>query len=312
MAVSYKFTARNIYMKQFFFTVFVLTGVLLSFQVQAQMPNTDIYLVSLQAQKGKFKLGTPLNITARMGYDNQPAFSPDGTYILYVSVRDKQADIYKYNIAAGTTEAFCTTPEDEFSPTFIPDGSGVSVVRVEKDSTQRLWKFGMQGGNSPALLLDKIDSIGYHCWLSADRLGLVMITEPASLLIAYEKTQIFHKAAKDVGRAICLIPGKDGLLSFVDKSQALDSAFWLYSLDAKGKKTPIVKMLPGSEDYCWMQDGSILAGSKGKLYRYRPAKDKDWQEVANFSGTEVKDFYRLAVSPEGDYVALVSFSGKKP
>ena len=54
-------------------------------------------------------------------------------------------------------------------------------------------------------------------------------------------------------------------------------------------------------------------GSKGKLYTYdttHGSKGK-WNEVADFTKT-IGNFYRLAVSPFGDKVAIVSYIGAKP
>jgi hypothetical protein len=53
-------------------------------------------------------------------------------------------------------------------------------------------------------------------------------------------------------------------------------------------------------------------GCKGKLYKYRIGKDKDWTEIADFSNTEYKNFYRLAINAKGDKIAIVSYEGKKP
>ncbi len=107
------------------------------------------------------KFGQPVKITNSVGYNNQPAFLPDGSEILYTSIRDKQADIYRYNIRSGSATQITNTPESEFSPTLMPGGKFISVVRVEADGTQRLWKFPLAGG-TPSLILEKIQPVGYH------------------------------------------------------------------------------------------------------------------------------------------------------
>ena len=35
-------------------------------------PGTDIWLADLTLRDGRVSLGTPVNVTARAGYDNQP------------------------------------------------------------------------------------------------------------------------------------------------------------------------------------------------------------------------------------------------
>src|SRR4051794_23138218 len=111
----------------------------------APPPDTDIWLASL-ALRGTPAVSHASNITASPGYDNQPSFTPDGAAILFTSNRGgSQTDIYRYEIASGATTRVTNTPESEYSPTVTPDGAHVSVVRVESDGTQRLWRFTIAG-----------------------------------------------------------------------------------------------------------------------------------------------------------------------
>src|SRR6266566_3014077 len=67
-------------------------------------PATDIFVIDLSTRPGgKLKLGQPVKITNWAGYNNQPSFLPDGKSILYTSIRDKQADIYRYDLRAAST-----------------------------------------------------------------------------------------------------------------------------------------------------------------------------------------------------------------
>ena len=71
-----------------------------TFSVSAQLPETDIWLFKIEKKEGKYNYASPLNITHRKGYDNQPAFSPDGKSILYVCIDStNQADIYQYSVS---------------------------------------------------------------------------------------------------------------------------------------------------------------------------------------------------------------------
>src|ERR1700687_1691093 len=79
-------------------------------------PAADIFIIDLKGE-GKLKLGQPIKITSEAGYNNQPSFMPDGRSILYTSIKDKQADIYRYDINSGATTQITRTPESEFSPT---------------------------------------------------------------------------------------------------------------------------------------------------------------------------------------------------
>src|SRR6267142_870801 len=67
-------------------------------------PATDIFVIDLTTTPGgKLKLGQPVKITNWAGYNNQPAFMSDGKSVLYTSIRDKQADIYRYDIRSAAT-----------------------------------------------------------------------------------------------------------------------------------------------------------------------------------------------------------------
>src|ERR1700682_5530865 len=99
----------------------------------AAPPASDIFIIDVTDKGGQMKLSQPLKITNWVGYNNQPSFLPDGN-VLYASIRDKQADIYRYDVRSRTTTQVTNTPESEFSPTLTPDGKSISVVRVEADS----------------------------------------------------------------------------------------------------------------------------------------------------------------------------------
>ena len=151
---------------------------------QAATSNPEIYLMSLSIKGSAVTVGVPQNITMREGYDNQPMFSPDGKHIYFTSVRaDSQADIYRYDIAGKTTTRVTTTaPESEYSATVMPDRKAVSVIRVEKDSAQRLWRVPIGAGDSRVIYRD-IKPVGYHTWLDANHAALFVLGSPNALVL---------------------------------------------------------------------------------------------------------------------------------
>ena len=112
----------------------------------ANPPDTDIFLAPLTTSDGSLSVGQAANITRTPGYDNQPAFLADGGALLFTSNRGgKQTDIYRYDLTSKQTTRVTNTPESEYSPTITPDRQHKSVVRVEADGTQRLWRFTLDG-----------------------------------------------------------------------------------------------------------------------------------------------------------------------
>jgi hypothetical protein len=77
----------------------------------------------------------------------------------------------------------------------------------------------------------------------------------------------------------------------------------------------LCETLPGEEDFCLMQDGSILMGHQGILYyRKNPFRhpNSTWDELVDMKQFGIDQFYRITLSPDNTKLALVAFRGKKP
>jgi WD40 repeat protein len=272
-------------------------------------PATDIFVVDLgPGPGGKLKLGQPVKISTWAGYNNQPSFLPDGRGILYTSIRDKQADIYRYDLRAATTAQVTNTPESEYSPTLMPDGKSISVVRVEADGTQRLWKFPLAGG-SPALVLEKVKPVGYHLWIDQDTLALFVLGKPNTLQLVDLRTGKTEWVADNPGRILRRVP-RQGKFSFVQKVS--DQEWLIKTFDLKTRSVAtFIKTFPGAEDYAWTPAGVLLMANGSKLFA-RKESDWAWVELADLSSAGLKNITRIAVSPKGDRIAVVARSEAKP
>ncbi|SOD92395.1 TolB family protein [Spirosoma fluviale] len=273
--------------------------------VRAQSPpEADIFLVDLTLKSQPVQVGKPVNITQRKGYDNQPSFTPDSKGILYTSMRqDGQTDIYRYDLSQKSTTPLTRTVESEYSPIVTPDKEYFSVIRVEKDKTQRLWKFPISGTGEPTLVLPTVKPVGYHCWLTPDRLALFILGTPNSLQLAQVSTGDTTRIEGNVGRCILKIPGKNAI-SFVHKRTATE---WdIKQLDLQTRQiTALGQTLPGSEDYVWTPDGTLLMCQGALLYQLKPATAQNWTQLADFSATGIKQLTRMAIDTDGKKLALV-------
>lgn len=270
---------------------------------QTQPPSTDIFVVDLQRREGRLVFSAPVNITNRDGYDNQPYFLPDGESLLFTSIREGSLpDIYRYNFRDHSTVQVTKTPEGEYSPTLMRGGRTFSVIRVEADQTQRLWKFPIDGGK-PSLVLEDVKPVGYHAWIDDNTLALFILGRPATLQLADVRTGKAEIIESNIGRSLHKHPLRESV-TFVHKVS--DSEWFIKELDIKTRKIQtIIKTLSGSEDYVWTPDGVILSGKGSKLFKFDPAKDRDWQEAADFSNAGLKNITRLAISARADKVAIV-------
>jgi hypothetical protein len=251
---------------------------------------------------GKLKLGQPVKISTWAGYNNQPSFLPDGQGILYTSIRDKQADIYRYDIRADSTTQITNTPESEYSPTLMPDSKSISVVRVEGDGTQRLWKFPLAGG-SPALILENIKPVGYHLWVDDYTLALFVLGKPNTLQLVDLRSGKAEVIADNPGRILRRVP-HENKFSFVQKVS--DQEWLIKTYDLKTRSIAIfIKTFPGVEDYAWTPAGVLLMANGSKVFARRKS-DFAWVELADFSNAGLKNITRIAVSPKGHRIAIVA------
>jgi hypothetical protein len=263
---------------------------------------SDIFIIDLKHNQGKIKLGDPVRITSWAGYNNQPSFLPDGQGILYTSIRDKQADIYRYDIRADSTTQITNTPESEYSPTLMPDSKSISVVRVEGDGTQRLWKFPLAGG-SPALILENIKPVGYHLWVDDYTLALFVLGKPNTLQLVDLRSGKAEVIADNPGRILRRVP-HENKFSFVQKVS--DQEWLIKTFDLRSRSiATFIKTFPGVEDYAWTPAGVLLMANGSKVFARRKS-DFAWVELADFSNAGLKNITRIAVSPKGDRIAIVA------
>ncbi|HEX9280096.1 MAG TPA: hypothetical protein VF890_05585 [Gemmatimonadales bacterium] len=284
----------------------MLSYLVLVLQAAAPPPATDIYLASLRVADGRVQVGTPVNVTARPGYDNQPFFLPDGRAFLYTSIReDSQADIYRYDLERATSVRLTATRESEYSPTPLPDGRGFSTVRVEADSTQRLWAFDADG-TQPRLVLDSIKPVGYHAWGDAHTLVLFVLGSPPTLQIADARTpgRPGEVVARDIGRSLQRVPGREAV-AFLQRDSVAGA--WIKEVDVRTRVvTPLVRALEGADFFTWTPGRIVLMARGTKLYQWNPRRGGEWEEAADFAAAGLTNVSRLAVSPKGDHLAIVA------
>lgn len=284
------------------FLCFLIPLYLIPYTSFAQLPDCDIWLLDIKDTAGQISFQNPINITNRKGYDNQPTFSPDGKFILYASQRDYKhttTDIYKYNLNTKQTTPLIPTPTSEYSPAFMPDGENISVVLVEKDSTQRLWKLPLDKGE-PTCIMRNVDSIGYYCWLNKDSIAIFVLTKPAfTLQIANIYTQQTFVIADSIGRCMKM---RDGNLWFTIKA----GHFWnVYEYSFKSKFAYIKGMIE-SEDFFLRGKYEIWSLSGNSIVSGYMNSKLGAIEIVNLEQFGIFKPSRITINPDGKKLAVVS------
>lgn len=279
-----------------------LAAVTIASSARAQAaPEADIYLAPLSIQNGRPVVGAPVNITHRPGYDNQPSFTPDSRAILYTSTReDGQSDIYRYDIASKQITRVTKTPESEYSATVMPGGTRFSVIRVEKDSTQRLWSFALDGSD-PKVVIETLKPVGYHAWIDANNLALFVLGRPNALVHTDLRTTKSDTLARNIGRSLLPLPDRSGF-SFVRQG---DSASTVVAATWPGFATRDLVALPrGSQDVAWLSNDGLIVGSGSSLL-YWTKGATTWTSLGDFAAQGLRGITRIAVSPDGKWIAIV-------
>lgn len=176
------------------------------------------------------------------------------------------------------------------------------MIRVERDGTQRLWRFTLEG-RSPSLILPGLQPVGYHAWLGPDTLALFVLGTPNTLQLADVRTGRSEVVAERIGRSLHRIPGQEAF-SFL---HITEEGRWIKRLDPRAREATSLVRAPdtGDGDYAWTPDGVLLMAQGDRLMRWRPG-DTEWTEAANLAAYGLRSVTRLAVSPNGRWIALVT------
>lgn len=261
------------------------------------------------------------DITPGKGSSFQPAFTPDGKAVVYTSGRTGSNNVYRYDLAQGTTTAVTATTENLYSPTPLADGSGFSAIRVVtadpaygiEMNLPSLWLFGWDG--KPAAPVVPVKRIGYHAWITPDLVAAFLADDVPdrnahrAVLISRttgRQTLLTDKPGRSLGRTA---DGKRAL--FVDQT---DPAHWVIAAMGAGDAKPQVlvetpapaageKESQRSAYFAALPDGSLLMAHGARLLRWDGQPGGSFRPLADVPGLGGA-IRTLAVSPDGKRLAL--------
>jgi len=93
----------------------------------------------------------PRQITSAPGWETEPALSPDGTMIAYISNESGNPDVWLADSRGGNPLQLTDHPSADRDPAWFPDGSSIAFVS-ERGGEPAIWKVARFGG-SPLLVL---------------------------------------------------------------------------------------------------------------------------------------------------------------
>ena len=275
----------------------------------AQLPNTQVYVFDFSFRDTTVRLSNPLYLTAfnERGYNNHPSWADRNTLLMSVQTPAmEQPDVYSFNVDRRSQTRLTDTKAGEFSPKAMDKGARFSAVRQEyngSDTLLRLWEFPMNLQDDGKPVFKYTAGIGYYEWLNNIQVALYLTQSPNTLVMASADSESTRHLASQTGR--CFRRQPNGNLAYVDKSRQP----WklveknLYRMDDPAKL--ITETLPGSEDFTILADGSYLMGQGSQLYRFDPARNPRWIQVADLRLYGINNITRIEASPSGR-LALVN------
>jgi hypothetical protein len=185
------------------------------------------------------------------------------------------------------------------------------VIRVEADSTQRLWSFRLDGSD-PRLVFETIKPVGYHVWVDSTTVAMFLLGKPNALVLADTRGGHVDTLARDVGRSLVRLPNGSGF-SFLQHMS--DSSWVLTAVDVRGSgrdrravPMPLVRMPAGADYVAWLAPAVAITGSGEKLLIWRGAqKSATWSELVDLT-RRLRRISRLALSPDHRWLAIVAES----
>jgi hypothetical protein len=293
--------------KRFLRSRILLVGYLsiFGFCVLTAQGDTEIYLLSLSKNGSSLSLGEAANISQNPGYDNQPYF-PDDHQLVYARTRNGQTDIASLDLQSRQLTWQSDTPGgSEYSPATVPQQPAYSAVRLDTSGLQRLYTYSQDGSSR---LLVPNEKIGYYLWINPSTLACtVLVAEGMDLVMAHLGEGRVWKYQKGVGRCLKPVPGRRRF-SYTSREK---EGWLIKTMDPESGATEQVAFLPeGSQDYCWLPDGSLLCGSGEQLLQMYPKEGSQWEIVHTFP-EGFGPISRLAINESGTLLALVAESTTK-
>ena len=286
-------------MKQLISIALIFSGLFSSAQT-----GTEIILFDIKSENGQYLFSNPVNITNHKGYDNQPSFHPSKPLIYYSSFNDSgRSDIKIYDYKTGKTSSFTETNEREYSPTVTPDGKYISCIIQRDNGAQDLGKYPINGGK-PEILINDL-KVGYHAWVSKDKLVLFVLGDSTNTLHFYDlssKEDIV--LAKNIGRSLHLIPGENAI-SFVQNISDKEKRLQKFDMTTR-TIIPITMTIRGQDHLTWLENNLILMGEGTGVYIFDTKTKDGWQPVIiEGDASTVKGITRIAVNASKTKLAVV-------
>jgi Tol biopolymer transport system component len=272
-----------------------------------------LWVVRTRRAEEPLPVGIPMQITSGVGWEGEPAMSPGGTRVAYVSDESGNDDVYVADVLGGRVLQLTTDPGMDFAPTWFPDGSAVAFVS-DRTGTRSVWKVGQFGGGATMLLKD----------------AEYPAVSPDGTRIAFSRSdcsgglRVWVAPLDDPSHAMMLTMSKHGLWDHIGAAWSPDgrtlsysahASLWTVSAEGSAPRR-LTRNRKGGSGSAWSSDGRYIyfdSWRDGTLALWRvPSRGGKPQRLTQGTGWESEpsvsvDGSRLAYSTgnPGSGVVLV-------
>jgi hypothetical protein len=275
----------------------------------AEGPDRNTRVAFLVFSRIGVTVGKPVvKVTSHQRDDDEPSFLPDSTGFLFTSNRDgRQSDVFRYDIRSKAITQVTRTPEDEWGPVAAADGRTFTVTR---GTERRVWRFNIDGSEAGAVTSHPGPVIA-HAWLSDTTVAASVAMEPgvfrprdgAMLQLIDSASGTAETIESGIGRSFFVRPDRTAI-GFV--RTVADGSLVIREWNAATRKARETAFaLEGAEDLACTPEGRVVMGRKSRLFFLEPADDR-WVEFADLDKSGIRSITRVAVSPDGKWIAIVS------
>lgn len=281
-------------------TLLFLISSFSSYAQDQKPPNFDIVVFDVQKKDDSYQINNPQIIADSSSYDNQPHFSADGKFVYFTKMEGDKTNIWRWSMQGKKAERIVKTDFSEYSPTQMPFlAQNLSMIRVEGDGTQRLWRYSEAKGFK--LIFKTIKPVGYHAW-NEKNIAMFVLGEPNELRVTAYGQEDSQLADSNIGRCLQAIP----LTSQISYTVLKDDIHLLKSYDFEDQKITQYHQLPkGSEDYIWLNNQQIISSKGKQLLISNINNHSGWKNIENLANFELSNISRLALSSNGKKIAVV-------
>jgi Tol biopolymer transport system component len=294
--------------------------------------GNDIYAIDIDPESGEVN-SPPAKATQRYEGSNQsPAYSADGKYLAYVSIRGPRPIQHNVlcirDLQTGKERELDPEEVDFNYPRWSPDGRFISVEGQDKEGIVGIYRIDIQTGvGDPIVQIEPGVTLYSHRWSKDGQSVFYTQSDPDDKgPPAYRKSHIYvHDIDSGQGK---ILPGSPDDAKDIDISP---DGRWLVLLNRDAKKA--LRVIPSSggeprtlhvfEDVTNAVISPVwIAGGKSILF-YRTASDSSEVEPAfelvripadggqpQGLGVKMAEFRHFSVHPDGEHIAFHSRGAK--